>query len=74
MISYSVYDGQQPRSVKDMKLEIEVEKGFMDIYLSCSDQLVKLFDSRPVCFARIFEKKKVINVHIKLFRCFFIAV
>ena len=57
MLSNLVYDGPQPRNVKE--LETRVEKAVMDINLSCSVQLVKLFDSMPGLIAKIIEKKVI---------------
>ena len=55
MLSNLVYNGPQPRNVKE--LENCGKKAVMDINLSCSVQLVKLFDSMPVRIASIIEKK-----------------
>ena len=55
MLSNLVYDGPQPRNMKE--LENRIEKAVMDLNLSCSDKLIKLFDSMPVRIARIIEKK-----------------
>ena len=55
-MSNLVHVGPQPRNVKE--LESSVEKAVIGRTLSCSDQLVKFFDSVLVRgFTSSFEKK-----------------
>ena len=67
-----MYDDPQLRNEKE--LENRVEEAVMDIHLSCSVQLVRLFDSMPVGIAHIIEKKSNKVPYKTISGVFFIAV